>query len=373
MMNMKEPLRVLHVFAWFNQGGIENFVMNVYRNIDRSKVQFDFAFPISRKGYFDDEVNSLGGNIYFFDSEKKSFRNFYRNLRRIINDHGPYAAVHSHLYYFSGYILFIAKLCGVKIRISHSHDTVKGRKQTIIRKIYEKFMSKMIKANATDWLSCSDLAGRYVFGDKIPYHVLYNGIDLNRFLYRPERRIKVRKQLGISDGNKVILNVGRFAEQKNHKFIIDIFKELSNLSNDYRLIMIGTGPLEEDIHEKCRKYGLLDKCFFLHNIQNTEDYYCAADIFLLPSLYEGMGIVCIEAQATGLQTILSNEITKEVAVTDLVHYLDLKDSASKWASNIDLLANEPTSRKNYRDKFIDSVFDVNRTIKDLTEIYSRGV
>lgn len=367
-----EPIRILHVFSWFDQGGIENFVMNVYRNIDRSKIQFDFAFPINKKGYFDEEAKSLGAKIYLFDSEKISVGNYYRNLKRIIKDNGPYTAVHSHVYYFSGVVLTIAKLCGINIRISHSHDTVKGRKPTYVRKIYEKLMRKMIKKNATDWLACSDLAGRYVFGKTIPYRVLYNGIDLNRFSFNLDSRYKIRKELGIADSNKVILNVGRFAEQKNHKFIIEIFKKLQDLSDEYRLIMIGTGSLEDEIREKCLEYGVLDKCFFLHNIQNTEDYYCAADVFLLPSLYEGMGIVCVEAQSTGLPTVLSTEVPDEIAVTDLVHFLDLKDSDSKWAKTVNQLANEYVDRGSYRDHFVNSVFDVDRTVKDLTEIYSRS-
>lgn len=368
----KKPIRVLHVFNYFNQGGIENFVMNVYRNIDRSKIQFDFAFPCNKKGYFDEEAISLGGNIYFFDSEKKSFWNYYRNLKRIIKDYGPYTAVHSHIYYFSGYVLLIAKLCGVKIRISHSHETKKGRKQTLIRRIYEKAMRKMIKWNATDWLACSDLAGKYVFGQSIPYQVLYNGIDLDRFVYRPDTRNKIRLELGLSDNNKMILNVGRFADQKNHRFIIEIFKKIVEQSDDYQLIMIGTGPLENIIRQKCKEYGLIDRCHFLHNIQNTEDYYCAADVFLLPSLYEGMGIVCMEAQATGLQSLLSTEVPKEIAVTDVVHFLNLNDPIEKWVKQVRDLAELSIQRDNYSSLLRATVFDIERTNKDLTNIYLRG-
>lgn len=368
----KKPIRVLQVFNYFNQGGIENFVMNVYRNIDRSKIQFDFAFPCNKRGYFDEEAISLGGNIYFFDSEKKSFWNYYRNLKRIIKDHGPYTAVHSHIYYFSGYVLLIAKLCGVKIRISHSHETKKGRKQTLIRRIYEKVMRKMIKWNATDWLACSDLAGKYVFGSSIPYQVLYNGIDLDRFVYRPDTRNKIRKELGLSDNNKMILNVGRFADQKNHRFIIEILRKLVDHSDDYRLVMIGTGPLEDIIRQKCKEYGLIDRCHFLHNIQNTEDYYCAADVFLLPSLYEGMGIVCMEAQATGLQSLLSTEVPKEIAVTDVVHYLNLNDPIEKWVKQVRDLAELSIQRDNYSSLLRATVFDIERTDKDLTNIYLRG-
>ncbi len=363
-----KPIKVLHIFNYFNQGGIENFVMNVYRNIDRSKIQFDFAFPTNKKGYFDDEAISLGANIYFFDSEKKSFLNYYRNLKRIIKKHGPYSAVHSHIYYFSGFILLIARLCGVKIRISHSHETKKGRKETLIRKLYENVMRKLIKANATNWLSCSDLAGQYVFGENIQYQVLYNGIDLNRFTFREAARNRIREELGITN-KKVILNVGRFAEQKNHSFIIKIFKQLLESSEDYRLVMIGGGPLEENIREKCKEYNIIDKCIFLHNIQNTEDYYCAADVFLLPSLYEGMGIVCIEAQATGLPMVLSTEVTSEIKLTNLVHYLNLNDSVVEWCERIEKVIETRISRVDYNQQFIGSAFDIKSTVKDLTKIY----
>lgn len=366
-----KPVRVLHVFNFFDQGGIENFVMNVYRNIDRSKIQFDFAFPENKKGYFDEEAKALGANIYFFDSNKKSFGNYNRNLRRIIQEHGPYVAVHSHIYYFSGYVLYIAKKCGVKIRISHSHETQKGRRQTLIRKIYEKVMRRMIKANATDWLCCSDKAGDYVFGKSIPYKVLYNGIDMNRFKFRQDRRNDIRKELNVED-KKVILNVGRFAEQKNHPFILKVFKHLQEISEDYRLVMIGGGPLEDMIREKCKEYGFYDKCYFLHNIQNTEDYYCAADIFILPSLYEGMGIVLVEAQATGLHTIISDKVPREINVTDLATYLSIDHTEQEWALTIDRQISEEIYRNSYNEQFAGSLFDIQRTVKDLTDIYLRN-
>lgn len=366
-----EPVRVLHVFNFFDQGGIENFVMNVYRNIDRSKIQFDFAFPENKKGYFDEEAKALGANIYFFDSNKKSFGNYNRNLRRIIQEHGPYVAIHSHIYYFSGFVLYIAKKCGVKIRISHSHETQKGRKQTLIRRIYEKVMRRMIKANATDWLCCSEKAGDFVFGKSIPYQVLYNGIDMRRFQFRQERRDTIRKELGV-EGKKVILNVGRFAEQKNHPFILKIFNHLLEISEDYRLVMIGGGPLEDFIREKCKEYGFYDKCFFLYNVQNAEDYYCAADIFILPSLYEGMGIVLVEAQATGLRTIISDKVPREINVTNLATYLSIDHTEQEWAETIDKQVYMAIDRNIYNVQFAGSPFDVKRTVKDLTDIYLRN-
>lgn len=370
---INKPVRVLHVFNYFNQGGIENFVMNVYRNIDRSKVQFDFAFPINKKGYFDDEARLLGANIYFFDSDKKTFWNYYRNLKRIIEEHGPYAAVHSHVYYFSGYILFIAKLCGVKIRISHSHETAKGRKQTFIRKCYECFMRWMIKRNATNWLSCSDIAGSYVFGPNIPYQVLYNGIDLNRFKYNEESRIRIRQQLH-AENSFIVMNVGRFAPQKNHEFIINLFHELLEKIPQSHLLLIGTGPLQPQVEEQCKSLGISNKVTILHNIQNTEEYYNAADAFVLPSLYEGMGIVVIESQSCGLYTLISDKVTKEVGVSDVSEYLPIegKEAVSLWVNSLLEISNKHVNRSDYQSTFVNTSFNVDVTVRDLTTIYTSG-
>ncbi|WP_303206983.1 glycosyltransferase family 1 protein [Bacteroides oleiciplenus] len=366
---MSKPVRILHVFNFFNQGGVENFVMNVYRNIDREKIQFDFAFPIHQKGYFDDEVISMGGRIFFFDSEKKSLWNYYKNLRRIIRENGPYAAIHSHVYYFSGYILFVAKLCGIKVRIAHSHETLKGREQTVIRKMYQWFMRHMIKANATHCLACSDLAGKYLFSKQVSYQVLYNGIDFQRFTYKNNEREALRQKLGFQE-QKILINVGRFAEQKNHVFIINIFKELCSRSSNYRLILIGTGPLKNSIQELCKQYGFEDKVLFLFDIKNTEDYYSTSDVFILPSLYEGMGIVSIEAQATGLPSLLSDKITREVGVTDIAEYLSIEDNVVEWVDRIEIVTEQCIDRTVYVNRLLNSPFNINKTIADLIPIYT---
>lgn len=370
-LSESQPIRVLQVFNWFNQGGIENFVMNVYRNIDRSKIQFDFAFSRNQKGYFDDEVIEMGGRIFFFDSEKKSFWNYYKNLRRIIRENGPYNALHSHIYFFSGFILLVARLCGIDIRIAHCHETQKGRKPTFLRKCYEKLMSRLIKQNATIVLACSDAAGKFNFGNFIPYQVLYNGIDFDRFKFDEQKREEIRRDLGLSD-EKLILNIGRFAEQKNHEFIIKIFKELLSRDTTYRLLLIGTGTLKNQIIDRCSSLGVLNKVIFLENIKNTEDYYSASDIFILPSLYEGMSIVAIEAQASGLPALLADNITKEVNVSELACYLPINDNASKvWASMIEQFAKQKRINRNlYSDKLRKTPFNVLETTHRLVNIYT---
>ena len=364
-------IRVLHIFNFFDQGGIENFVMNVYRNIDRSKIQFDFAFIENKKGYFDDEAKQLGANIYFFDSDEKTIKNYSRNLERIIKTYGPFNAVHSHCYFFSGIFLKVAKKCGVPIRISHSHDTKKGRKETILRKIYENMMRKEIKKNATIKLACSDMAGKYLFGEKEEFTTLYNGINLNVFRYIDEYRREIREKLQISLDSLVLLNVGRFADQKNHHYILDIFEKVKESNDNAKLVLIGTGPLEEEIRARVKEDKIEEDVIFLSNIKDTYKYYCAADFFILPSKYEGMSIVSVESQAIGVSTLVSNEVPKEITVTDLIEYFDIKDENLKeWVNAIETNKNKQISREDYYKKIIDTPFDINETVKKLSLIYS---
>lgn len=362
-------IKVLHIFNYFDQGGIENFVMNVYRHIDRSIIQFDFAFIENKQGYFDDEARDLGANIYFFDSNKKTIKNYSKNLRRVLKSYGPYQAVHSHCYFFSGVFLGVAKKCGVPIRIAHSHDTKKGRKETLIRNIYEKVMRAAIKRNSTHLLACSNLAGRYLFGSNAHFVTLYNGIDVNQFKYSAKHRAKTRERYLINKDAFVLLNIGRFADQKNHKFIIEVFSEVKKHIKKAFLILIGTGPLLNEIKLMVKEKGIDDSVLFLSNIKDTFNYYCAADVFVLPSKYEGMSIVSIESQATGLQTLVSKEIPQEVALTDLIQFLNIETKdTSVWVDSINKIINTK-QRDSYFLRFVGSPFDINETVKTLSLIY----
>ncbi len=364
-----KKIKVLHIFDAFNQGGIENFVMNVYRNIDRKRIQFDFAFRYTKPGYFDKEAKELGGHIYYFLSEKKTLKNYAHSITKIIDEYGPYDAVHSHCYFFSGYILGIAKKCNVPIRIAHSHDTQKGRKETLYRRIYENYMRNRIHKNATVMLSCSRAAGEYVFGNNAKFQVLYNGIDLNRFKYSYELRKITRENLGIKDHEFVLLNVARFSKQKNHTYQIKIIKELLKRSVPFKYIFIGGGEYLDTIRENVRKIGADSNVLFLQNIGNTENYYNAADIFLLPSKYEGMSIVSIEAQAAGLPSLISSAVTREINVTNLVQNLDITIPASQWADIIIKWRDKKNDRSAYNSQFINTPFNISKTVVDLQSVY----
>lgn len=363
-------IKILHVFDMFNQGGIENFIMNVYRNIDREIFQFDFAFRYNKAGVFDDEAKKLGAHIYYFLSEKKTLKNYRLSLTKIINEHGPYMVMHSHCYFFSGYILDIAKKNNIPIRIAHSHDTKKGKKETLFRKYYEFYMRNKIHNNATNMLSCSNAAGQYVFGKKAIFQILYNGIDLNRFTYNIKSRDKIRNYLGVTNKDIILLNVGRFVDQKNHKYQIEIIKELSKQPISFKYVFIGDGPYLPQIKNSIKKSKLESSIIFLQNVYNTEDYYNAADIFLLPSKYEGMGIVAIEAQASGLPSLISSRVPKEINITDLVENIDISAPVSTWVESILKWIHKDINRSVYSNELKNSPFDINQTVKNLEYIYS---
>lgn len=362
-------IKVLHVLMWFEQGGIENFIMNVFRRIDRLKFQFDFALIKKEKGVFDDEIKKLGGNIYYFETEEKTLKNYRNSLKKIIKEHGDYDVIHSHCYYFSGYILKIAKQCGVNIRVAHSHETLKGHKLTLKRKLYEKVMRYLIKRNATNMLSCSDLAGKYVFGESAGYQVLYNGIDAQRFSYNENTRLAVRAKLNISENETLLLNVGRFAHQKNHGFILDVFETLLKQYYNVKLLLIGDGALKSHVVQRIQANNYEDKVIIMSNIKNVEDYYNAADIFILPSHYEGMPIVGVEAQSSGLYTLFSNKITNEVNITDLASFISLDDGVDAWADKIEKLIGLKIDRNNYFKTIQCTPFEITQTVKDLCEVY----
>lgn len=364
---MKNKIKVLHVFECFDQGGIENFVMNVFRNIDRNQFEFSFAFITRKKGVFDDEAKDLGGSIYLFDSEKKSFSNYKKSLSRIIKEFGPFDVVHSHMYFFSGYILKIAKRNGVPIRIAHSHDTQKGKDPTFLRKMYESLMRKMIIHNATKLVACSDEAGRYLFKNH-QFITLYNGIDVNRFAFCEEARQQIRLLYGITNDDKVYLNVGRMADQKNQLFLIDVFSEIRKKISNSKLLIVGDGDLRQQIETKIGDLALTNDVLLIGNVKNTEDYYSASDVFIMPSKYEGLGIVATEAQCSGLPVFASNHVPREVSVASSFFFLDLNRSPKDWAEYI--YGNSATGDRSSSYQVIkDTKFDIRETVRVLSNIY----
>ena len=333
-MRNNEPIRVAQIMGKWIGGGVESVVMNYYMHIDRTKIQFDFICDEDSTNIPYEEIEKLGGRVILIPPYQKLFK-YHNKLKKILKD-GNYKIVHSHINTLSIFSLFAAKCAGVPVRIAHSHSTTnkKEKKKNLLKQALRPFSKEF----ATDYMCCSELAGRWLFGnkeyDKGNVYLLNNAIDLDKFKYDEKIRSEKRKKLNISDDTLVIGHVGRFVEQKNHRFLIDIFNEIHKQNSNSILLLAGQGPLMEEIKSKVESLGLEKFVIFLGQIDDADKLYQAIDIFVLSSLYEGLPVVGVEAQATGLLCELSSNMTKETKILDTTRFISLDKSAKEWASII---------------------------------------
>lgn len=325
---MSKPIRILHVLQRMEAGGTQTFLMNLYREIDKSKIQFDFLTEYPTKQFYDDEIESLGGKVYRstvrLDGNILKFEN---KLRNILTEN-QYSIIHVHAYTIGFFCLKIAKQCGVPIRIAHSHNNQMTKGLFYPAKI---IMRKLYPIYANYFMACSEDAGKFLFPKK-DFIVVKNAIDTNKFKFNQSIRQQTRQELQISD-KFVVGNVGRLHKQKNQIFLLDIFKYISEYRPNAKLLMVGDGPLRKELLNKANSLGISDKLILLSNQTNMTRLYQAMDVFVLPSLFEGLGIVAIEAQTSGLPTFCSNTVSKDACVSKLFHSLPL-GSADTWAQNI---------------------------------------
>lgn len=333
-MKKEEPIRVAHIIGKWLGGGVESVVMNYYRHIDRTKIQFDFLCDEDSTNIPYKEIEQLGGRVILIPPYQKVFK-YQKELIRIFKENN-YKIVHSHINTLSVFPLRAAKKAGVKVRIAHSHSTTNKKewKKNLLKQILRPFS----KVYATDYMCCSELAGRWLFGDKAydsgKVYLLNNAIDLDKFKYNESLRKEKRKELGISDDTLVIGHIGRFVAQKNHDYLIDIFNEVLKKNNNSILLLVGQGPLMEEIKNKVKELKLNDSVRFLGQRNDVNELYQAFDVFCLPSLYEGLPVVGVEAQASGLLCILSNAMTKETKVLDITKFISLNNTPKDWADSI---------------------------------------
>ncbi len=358
-----EPIRVLQVVSKMNMGGAENFIMNIYRNIDRNLVQFDF---ISHgKGIFDDEIEELGGKIYYLNYINKIGPYKYKKqLRNFFKEHNEYSIIHSHVNQTSGAILSVAKECNINVRIAHSHST--GTLSNFFIRMYKRKLQDELNDSATLRIACSDAAGKWLFRES-KYIVINNGIDVNKFLYSEQKRNILRKELKISNEKIVIGHVGRFSKVKNHKFLLECFKKLLSENNNYVLILLGDGELKNDIVNYVEKLNLNDNVIMLGNKKNACDYYNVMDLFVFPSLYEGIPLTLIEAASNGLKVFCSDTIDNRFIGINGFNYLKLSDGTDYWVNRI---RNEEGNfiRISINRDFIEQ-YDIHRIANTLQKIY----
>lgn len=357
-------LRVLHVVTDMNRGGLETMIMNYYRNIDRKKIQFDFLVHRGYRASYDDEIESYGGKIYRLSRLIPWSKNYIKMLDAFFQEHPEYKIVHVHQDCLSGVILKVAEKNGVPIRIAHSHSSSQDKNLKYLIKLWYK---RWIPKYATQLLACGKEAGDWMF-DGQPYQVLNNAIDAKKYKYDLKIREKMRQQLQISGDTKVIGHVGRFSEPKNHSFLIDIFQCIHEENKNTKLLLVGDGELYNQIQEKVKKYGLEEAVIFTGVRTDVTDLMQAMDVFLFPSLYEGLPLTLIEAQAAGLPCIISDKVPIECAITNLVQQVSLNSDKKKWAS---VVLKTTCERKEMYLEICEAGFDIRKNVRKLQEMYVR--
>lgn len=356
-MNKNNPIRIAQIIGKWVGGGVESVVMNYYRNIDHSKIQFDFICDNDSTNIPYEEIEQLGGRVILIPPYQKVF-NYQKELRKVLKK-GNYKIVHSHINTLSVFPLYAAKKVGIPVRIAHSHSTTNKKewKKNILKQVLRPFS----KVFATHYFCCSELAGRWLFGNKEfdngNVYILNNAINLEIFKYDKNIRDKKREELNIKNNTLVIGHLGRFVEQKNHRFLIDIFNEIHRNNSDSILLLGGQGPLLEEIKEKVNHLGLKNCVQFLGQRNDAAELYQAFDIFLLPSLYEGLPVVGVEAQASGLLCVFSDDMTKETKVLDSTIFMSLDNSANEWAVTI-LKLYKQFNRKDTRNEISNNNFNI---------------
>lgn len=318
------PVRVLQVVGKMNGGGVESVVMNYFRAIDRTSFLFDFAVCEGSRLIPREEIESLGGRVFVIPSYKK-LDAYQRAVGDLIVREG-YQVVHAHVNALSVFPLRVAKGAGVPVRIAHAHST-SGRGEPV-RNAAKHVLRLFSNVYPTHRLACSAYAGRWLFGPKAPFEVLRNALDLGSFSFDMRARLATRERLGIPPDAWVIGHVGRFMRQKNHEFLIDAFSEVARVDSRARLLLVGEGGLKDRVRALVDERSLGERVCMLPQQSDVAPIYDAMDMFVLPSLYEGLPVVGVEAQANGLPCLFSDRVTREAAVTKGVRFLPL--SASIW-------------------------------------------
>jgi glycosyltransferase involved in cell wall biosynthesis len=378
-----KPIRVLQVLTIMNRGGAETMIMNYYRNIDRTKVQFDFLLHRPEKGAFDDEILVLGGKIYRMSAiSPKNYLGYKKQLKIFFEEHKEYHIVHSHLNALSSIVLKVAKEQGVNTRIAHSHIAIEP---WVLKKILyrntdikatvkdsvQSLLSSRVKKYANHYFACSTKAGLWLFGkeNSSKIKIINNAIDAKTFAYNKSLSEKTKIDLGLS-GTKIIGHVGRFNEQKNHFLLVKIFKELAMSRDDIILVLVGDGNLKPKIEHYVSTLGIANKIHFLGVRDDIPSLLQAFDLFLFPSLYEGLPVTLVEAQAAGLKIITSSTVSQEVAITDLVSFCALEDSEKIWANKV--IENIDYTRENTTEQIISGNYDITSNAIELQAFYLKN-
>lgn len=364
---MTEAIRVLHVFGTTNLGGAESRVMDLYRAIDKSKVQFDFVVHTDKECHYDREIIEMGGRIFRVPPFRVyNILSYKSDFKRLFKQHPEFQAVHGHMTSTASIYLPIAKKFGIPT-IAHARSAgvdagFKGK--------LTKFLRRNLVKKTDFCFACSKLAGEAVYGEKTVLEgkvkILPNTIDAKKYEFSKEKQKECRKKLGI-EGKTVIGHVGRFHPCKNHEYLLKVFAEYHSVNPNSVLMLVGQGEEMDKIKVQAKQLELQEDVLFMGNKKNVEDYYNVMDFFVFPSFYEGMPGTVIEAQASGLPCLVSDRITQEVGITELVTFMNIDEEPSVWSEYM-LEYNNKNNRERYED-IVDAGFDVSGQAKWYEQFY----
>ena len=370
---MSQVVRILQFPGTLSYGGVGSVVMNLYRTIDRNKIQFDFCVPRVEKGPFDDEIESMGGRIFHIPQMRKNgVRHYINSITKILKNNGPYKAVHIHSIHMGAVIIMAAKKMCIENIYYHAHSTQDPALDSIpFHSIIEFILKKYIQSYASHRLSCGQLAGKYIYGKK-SFTVINNAIDLDKFYpYDEQKRILIKNNLGFNSSSFVVGNIARFAPVKNMSFFVKIAKLDRQNRDILNFLLVGDGEEKADIVELVEMESLTDKFVFTGSRKDVDCLYNAMDVFCLPSIFEGLPVSLMEAQAVGLPCIISDNVTQEGIVgSSATRILSLHDSVQKWLESIyDLLDKRNSNRLSIRENFITRKYEINSIAKEIEKMY----
>lgn len=356
-----QPVRILHVLGYFNHGGTESLVMNLFRKIDRSKIMFDFVVHSQTEGFFEKEAKSLGARIHRVPQYKGyNHLNYLKAWKKLFSNNSEYKIVHGHVRSTASLYLKVARQFSL-ITIAHSHSVSSG--SGLSGKV-KQFMQRNIIKYSNYNFACSVFAGEWLFGQdavrKSNFFVMKNAIDAEKYIYDEGIRDSYRNELNVKN-KKVIGHIGRFHESKNHERILEIFADVNRTVPEAVLLLIGDGQLLPDIKDKADKLGIRENIVFLGSRSDAAGLYQAMDLFLFPSLYEGLGIAVVEAQASGLPTVVASTIPKEAIYTSFVEMYNLNEENAVWSKAVVSLL-QANKRQNVSLKdIIEAGYDIKPT------------
>ena len=365
---MAEPVRILHVLGGLSIGGAESRIMDLYRNVDRERIQFDFLIHTDKEQHFEEEIRKLGGKIYRVPRFKVyNWFSYRKALKQFFSHHKEFRAVHGHMTSTASIYLPIAKKAGIPITIAHARS---AGVDPGLKGIATRMLRHSLKKKADYCLACSREAGEAVFGKRWmelgKVEIIPNAIETDKFQYDPQVRKRMRKELNVTD-NLVIGHVGSFRTPKNHRFLIQICAAIYADNPNARLILLGEGPLMQEVREQVKEAGLPDAVRFMGNRTNVSEYYQAFDLLIFPSIYEGLPGTVVEAQTSGCKCLISDTITEEVDVTELIERCSLKQSAEKWKEKA--LQIYPYERSSHVEAVSKAGFSVKEQIRKYEELY----